>query len=355
MKSKYIVVFTPYFKKSVIRDLQRVDNASKAEIFLTDEAMLVSSSLSQKDFFEKLKKVKSAFIKHICPAEKVSLLTGMIDSDRQTVLNEVLNKGLKISGGEKFCVQARIAGAGAEYSCKDIEVFVGTYLEKLGGVPTFSADKLTSENGVKIISIYIHGKDLYIGISDSSDNMNFGCDEYRLLSKGGRQISRAENKLKEAVSKYGLNLYLKNDVESIMSGGKKALDIGAAPGGWTKVLLDAGYEVVAVDPGKLKDELLENPKLTHYKCKIEDLSFDSEFDIITNDINVEPKITGEIMNKLSSFLKSGGMAVVTLKLPGNPETGIAEGVEVLSKKYDVLSVDSLFHNRREVTALIRKK
>ena len=53
--------------------------------------------------------------------------------------------------------------------------------------------------------------------------------------------SRAYFKLEEALDLAGVD-----DLH-----GSRALDLGAAPGGWTEVLLDRGASVVAVDPGAL--------------------------------------------------------------------------------------------------------
>ena len=72
-------------------------------------------------------------------------------------------------------------------------------------------------------------------------------------------------------------------------------------------------------------------------------------------MNVEPQVTAEIMNSLAKTLKDGAVAVVTLKLPSHPMQGIEDGIKILSQKYNVLSVNSLFHNRQEVTAYIQKK
>jgi 23S rRNA (cytidine2498-2'-O)-methyltransferase len=154
--------------------------------------------------------------------------------------------------------------------------------------------------------------------------------------------------LKEALSKY--NLHLNGQ-------GKKALDCGAAPGGWTKVLADYGYDVIAVDPGDLDESLKNNKKVIHYKCRIEDLvpKFQGYFDIIVDDMNIEPIETAKIMGGLARCMKPDGLAIVTLKLPGNPEKEIEEGKEELLKNFKILSINSLFHNRQEVTVLIQNK
>ena len=69
--------------------------------------------------------------------------------------------------------------------------------------------------------------------------------------------SRAYFKLEEALDLAG--------VEDL--GGKRALDLGAAPGGWTECLLDRGASVVAVDPGALDDAVARRPGVRHIQKK----------------------------------------------------------------------------------------
>ena len=349
--SNFIISYTPYFKKNVIKEISNVGNASFVKNF-DDSTALITSQFNQEDFFEKLAKSKPIFIKHICPAQISGKIACDLDCDKQLILDALLNEGYNVAHGEKFAIQARINGGGfegkkLEYSSKDLEVFIGTYFTEQGGEPVFSDRKITAGENVRVFSIFINGTDFYIGNSMSNQNLNFACDEYRISSKAGaREISRAENKLKEALAKYNINLG---------SQGGVGLDIGAAPGGWTKVLVDHGFKVVAVDPGNLHPQLQNHPNIKHFKCRIEDLKFENYFDIIVNDMNVDPQVTAQIMNSLAPCLKENGVAVVTLKLPSNPSKGIEESVAILSEKYHVLSVNSLFHNRQEVTAYIQKR
>jgi len=279
----------------------------------------------------------------------VGNISGILEEDKQSVLDLILLNKINVKAEEKFGIQTRIIGnkeSIIEYSSKDIEVFVGTYFTNLGGIPTFSDRSIINEKKVKIISIIIHGKDLYIGESLSEDNINFSCDEYRSSTNAGKkQISRAENKLKEALVRYDIKLK-DNGI---------ALDIGAAPGGWTKVLVDYGYDVIAVDPGNLHESLRNNPKIKHYKCRIENLTFENYFDIIVNDMNIDPQDTSNIMNKLAKSLKNKGLAVITFKLPTNPEKSILESKKIISKEYNILNINNLFHNRQEVTVLLQKR
>lgn len=349
--ANFVVTFTPYLKKSVFRELARVDDSVSVAKKISDGILLIQSEKEESDFLNELLKINPTFIKHICPAKPVGKIKENLEDDKQIILDLLLAEGFDVLDGEKFAVQTRVIAGGTKeeplpYSSKDIEVFVGTYFSQKGGKATFSDRAIVNRTNVKIFSIIVNDDMVYVGQSTSEQNLNFSCDEYRTSTKHGkREISRAENKLKEALSKYDIDLGDKGGV---------ALDIGAAPGGWTKVLVDHGFDVVAVDPGDLHPDLQNHPKIQHHKCRIENLNFENYFDIIVNDMNVDPNITSEIMNSLAPSLKDGGIAIVTFKLPNNPEKGLIEGVEIVSECYDVVSINSLFHNRQEVTALIKK-
>lgn len=343
--SKFIITYTPYFRKNMIKELGNVDKGIKVEKVFSDSILLINSEMNNEEFVNKLLNQSPIFIKHIMPVMATGKISENLEKDKYEILEDVMN--IASLSKEDFAVQCRIVSggqAGLDYSSKDLEVFVGSYYESKGNIPTFSDNHLKNSN-IKIISILVNRDNYYLGFSTSKENLNFHSDEYRICGKGGKEISRAENKLKEALSKFNITL----------NENGYALDIGAAPGGWTKVLADYGYEVIAVDPGDLKPELYNNPRIHHYKCRIEDLNFENFFDIIVNDMNVEPQVTASIMNNLSSSLKEKGLAIVTLKLPNKVEEDILQSTEILNKNYDVLTIKSLFHNRQEVTALIRKK
>lgn len=72
-------------------------------------------------------------------------------------------------------------------------------------------------------------------------------------------------------------------------------------------------------------------------------------------MNIDPQDTSNIMNSLSKCLKSKGLAIVTFKLPNNPEKSILESKKIISKEYKILNINCLFHNRQEVTVLLQKK
>ena len=331
----------------MVKELLQLDPKLKVEKAFDDSTLLIDSELEREDFTRRIMHQSPIFIKHLMPVMSAGTITEDLINDRNEILSNMQDL-VPLKERIPFAVQCRVISGGENgltYSSKDVEVYIGEYYEALGNVPKFSDTSLVNED-IQIMSVFINKKDYYLGFSTSRENLNFHCNEYRIFSKGsGREISRAENKLKEALSKFAIQL----------SGEGFALDIGAAPGGWTKVLADHGYNVIAVDPGDLKPELQNHPRIKHYKCRIEALEFDNFFDIIVNDMNVDPQITAQIMNSLTPTLKEKGLAVVTLKLPDKVEEDIMSAVNILSEYYHVLTVKSLFHNRQEVTALIQKK
>lgn len=74
--------------------------------------------------------------------------------------------------------------------------------------------------------------------------------------------SRAVLKLEEAL----LTFLTPRARESLVCEGRTAVDLGAAPGGWTWLLVRDGLQVTAVDNGDLIDELARSPQVEHRRA-----------------------------------------------------------------------------------------
>lgn len=340
---KYIITYLPEFEKHTLKELLAINKNIKTKQ-LSANISLIETDFDSKEFINKIIESSPIFLRHIMPV----LSQGNIIGDKQIDCKNILDKAIEIcdiKSGQFFSVQCRIINGNIEYVSKDVEVFVGTHFESCNAIPKFSDYEIINFD-IDIISILIDGAIYYIGYSKASENLNSHSDEYRIFSRSGKSISRAENKLKEAICKFNLSI----------NGNGRALDMGAAPGGWTKVLADYGYNVSAVDPAKLHDSLYSHPNIKHYKDRVENIVFDDKFEIIVNDMNVDPQITGKIMCDLAENLIENGMAIITLKLPfSDVERSIKESVAILSEKYEILAIKNLSHNRREVTALLKLK
>ena len=159
------------------------------------------------------------------------------------------------------------------------------------------------------------------------------------------QISRAEHKLLEALEVFKINV----------EAGTRALDLGAAPGGWSRILADRGAAVTAVDPAMLDDRLIGDHRIIHFRGLAQEIlqARRDRFGIITNDMRMDPVESALLTCKMKSVLEPGGSVVMTFKLPraegDTVRAIIREARQMLEREYSVLGMRQLFHNRSEVT------
>jgi len=136
----------------------------------------------------------------------------------------------------------------------------------------------------------------------------------------------------------------------------KALDLGAAPGGWTSVLVDYKVKVTAVDTGELDSELLDNRNVTFIKANASEVNIkEKDFDLITCDMSWNPYNTAKMLIEFKDNLKENGLVIFTLKLMHqNVSKTVREIKKSLSQDFKLLNAKHLFHNRREITLLLQK-
>lgn len=194
----------------------------------------------------------------------------------------------------------------------------------------------------KIIGLIIFKNKIYFGISTIKESLSsWALGECRYKYEEN-QISRAEFKLLEALEHFN------TDVSKY----KTALDLGAAPGGWSKVLLNKGLNVVAVDPAELDNNLLSNNKLRHYKGLSQDFfrKCKNTYDIVVNDMKMDAKKSIEITEEATKYLNRDGIIIMTLKLDPNREFDeVKDCIKIIKNKYEIIGVHQLFHNRSEAT------
>jgi len=137
----------------------------------------------------------------------------------------------------------------------------------------------------------------------------------------------------------------------------RALDLGAAPGGWTQELLSRGLQVLAVDTGELDPRLAGVPGLRFLQANVKHLrlSPQDQFDLITCDMSWDPIFTAKLVNGLVGHLRSGGQVIMTVKLMGKKPLPVIERVlNLLDKRLRVSHAQHLWHNRQEITLHLLK-
>jgi 23S rRNA (cytidine2498-2'-O)-methyltransferase len=191
------------------------------------------------------------------------------------------------------------------------------------------------------------------GVSKVSDNISPHAGGMRHFTpeETAHLISRAEHKLSEAIEAFSLEL----------PKGGEALDLGAAPGGWSKVLLSHGMRVTAVDPASLAPEL--SGKVAHFAGLAQDFAktelskqAPARFSVIVNDMRLDVAESAQVMVSLAPLVMEGGLVIMTFKLPQKGKTAaIKKGMAIMEQAYARQNARQLFHNRSEITAVFTKK
>ncbi len=172
--------------------------------------------------------------------------------------------------------------------------------------------------------------------------------EYFIRKREFRPISRAYYKIAEAIDRFKIPI----------NSNWKVLDIGAAPGSWSDYLSQKVKLVVAVDPAELK---IKRDNIIHIKKKIEDSFRDLEkykpFDLVTCDMNQDPREVAKIILNIHPFLNNPAYIIMTIKLiyknKKAKEKLIKETLDILGEKYKILGVKKLVANHEEVTAALK--
>ena len=200
----------------------------------------------------------------------------------------------------------------------------------------------------QVASVQIFQDLCYLGLNRGEDLLVKELRRMRLWAPGERPISRAELKLREALEEFSLE----------PAPNARALDLGAAPGGWTRVLAEQVAEVVAVDTADLHERVLALPNVRHLRCRAEELATDQigQFDLMTNDMNMNPIDSAELMCALAPLLRPRGHAIMTIKFTTRKRSRhIDEARAVLKRCYEGIEVSRMPHNALETTAVMRRR
>lgn len=197
-----------------------------------------------------------------------------------------------------------------------------------------------------VVSCCLSGGAVHLGRSELERALSDWPGGRVRLARHAERISRSEFKLEELFKSRPLPV------------GTRALDLGASPGGWTRVLRGFGFEVLAVDPGDLSPRLTSDAKVRHVRTTAGAFLEQAEerLDLVTNDMRMDPVESCRIMLDVARLLRPDASMVVTLKLGnGDPLPVIRKCLDMLNRAYDVSFARQLHHNRLEITVLGRRR
>ena len=139
--------------------------------------------------------------------------------------------------------------------------------------------------------------------------------------------------------------------------GERAVDLGAAPGGWTHALLKRGCAVLAVDRGPLKLKSAEDRRASVAHVRRDGVSYEPPrhwlpVDWLVSDMLVPP---GKTLGMLRRWVEGRWMRrfVVNVKLPQDHPFPVLQPIEQFLRETPglVFRIRQLYHDRREVTIM----
>ena len=329
--------FAPYAQE----ELRRLFGSVKSTVLVPGEVLLVTLPQEPQKIERQFAEVQPLFLRHMFPVgwqwtiNEENLGQAWEDELVQYLLDDEWLKGAKVA------IQPRKSeGALWQESALSLKDMLQTRLDELGA-------EFVVRDADWIISVFISKDQVLAGISTPRQNLSdWNGGAIRFQREEG-QISRAKFKLLEAESVFDINF----------SAFHEALDIGAAPGGWSSFLLERGLKVTAVDPAKMHPSILASPQLTHIRKNADSLKFrDGEFDLLVCDMSWNPKQTAKMVIDLLYALVPGGTAVVTVKLMSKKPMALIQEVISLfeAAQMQVQRAKQLFHNRDEITIYMIK-
>jgi 23S rRNA (cytidine2498-2'-O)-methyltransferase len=300
------------------------------------------------------------FVRHLNPVD-VTILLRAAEDDVYTIVDAAEAEIVPhMDGTLPFSVQTRIL-VDLPYKPFDINRTLSHRLQELAGAP------LDVREPVQIVSVVCgaigeKGRSkgqkakagegdrrrlAFIGLSFVNYNLSDWAGGERRFAREAEQVSRSEFKLLEALEVFAIDLPPRG----------VALDLGAAPGGWTRVLRQRRQFVTAVDPAALDPRLEKDSGIRHKRMTAEAYLANEpdQFDIIVNDMRMDARDSARLMVDYAQQLYPHGIALMTFKLPEHGRRAVLDhAFNILKEAYVIAGARQLFHNRSEITVYLKR-
>jgi len=345
-----IVTAHPEFLDASLFELKRLDKQLMQSKLLAPGIALCTAS-NAPSLMRLVAEQHPIFVRHLAPVQAIVPLhnTEQDVSDLALAMASLPSFDY-LERGQRFAVQSRIIQTEENtvkhpYSSGILnQALAAAIAEETGAVESIKKPQI-------VVSLLCMADKGYLGISLAKENLSAWPGGARHFAQTPEQISRAEFKFLEALEVFGVSLPTQGRV----------LDLGAAPGGWTRLLLEAGLQVVAVDPANLDPRLQGARGLEHYRGYAETYLEDAirerqRFDVIVNDMRMDARDAARLLALASRCLRSDGFVLSVFKLPHatrdiNPLTTLQHALSLLENNYGIIQARQLFHNRQEVTVV----
>ena len=204
----------------------------------------------------------------------------------------------------------------------------------------------------KLNIFFLDSTHVFIGVNqnDNSAIVAMGIPRLRMPSSAP---SRSTLKLEEAISVF----ITPEQQKELIKPGMRAVDLGAAPGGWTWQLVQRQLFVTAIDNGPMDKTLMQTEMVEHLKTDAFTYS-QKKVDWLVCDMVEQPHRVSKLIAQW--FTKEWCKhAIFNLKLPMNKRyEAVKECEKTLRAALNKTGLDysiqirQLYHDREEVTVCI---
>lgn len=203
-----------------------------------------------------------------------------------------------------------------------------------------------SEHGAWLGQVCLIGAGVgVVGKVRAREAMSLSAGGRARMKRTGEAPSRAAMKLDEALDWYGVS----------PGKGDLCVDVGSAPGGWTRRLAERGARVWSVDPANLAPDVLKHPRVKHFKESAFDFAPDEPVDWLFCDMAWRPL---EVAQLLGKWARKGWAAqlVANIKLPMKDKLPTLLRVRQALEDggWRQLRMRQLYHDRDEITVSARR-
>ena len=214
---------------------------------------------------------------------------------------------------------------------------------------------VTSQRHPRLHVCFVERERAFVGVSDPREASPWPMGIPRLRSPAAAP-SRSGIKLVEALATF----IGEESLLSRMRAGRVAVDLGAAPGGWSQVLASRGMRVIAVDNGPIAREVLATQLVEHRREDAFRFRPERPVDWMVCDVVAAP---ARIAALAAKWIARGWCreTIFNLKLPNSARwqevVRCQEVVERALARIDgrhELRLKHLYHDREEVTAHLRR-
>jgi 23S rRNA (cytidine2498-2'-O)-methyltransferase len=274
------------------------------------------------------------------PLVFVTHLTTEVATIAATTIDQITAAAIGIDAPKSIAVQAWISGRGPDGMGAGAVATAVTQALRDTGCDVGRAGR------EYVLSCCLTAGGVRLGLNRTADSLTDWPGGRVRLGRTPQQISRAEFKLEEVLQTFPIDLPRHG----------LAVDFGAAPGGWTRILRAHGLRVVAVDPGDLDPRIASDRGVSHRRTTAGEYlrTNDDRVDVIVNDMRMDPLLSCQLMVEAARHLWPAGWAVVTLKTGTNRILDtVHRCLSVLAATYQIIGARQLHHNRHEVTVVLR--